>query len=615
MSHHRQRPNLPLHPAVRLRPLIDRRPGREARERLGRSAADPPQRSTSPPPRQGHHEFQRADRQRVAGIPRRAPTRMSSSPPAPGLNIYLARARPHRRCLRIGQEHLASTAPTTPTLRAACDAAIPRLDALTTATEADAGHRTGSAARRAPPSSRCPTGSPPPGRALRRPRQAWSWPPAGWSPSSGTTCWSGPARRSPPNTPTGACASTARGPQKPALRRRIDKLGLAATSSSWAPTPPSRPSGPRAPIAAVTSRQESFGMTIVEAMHCGVPVVSTDCPHGPRRDHHRRPGRAASYRAGDSRRDRQGAAEPDRGRRAAPLDGRGGAYGGAAVRAGARGGRLRAADRGALPARGAGRPGHPARIRSRCCGLRAPGTPLTTTLKGAVKQLVRRPLRPTASCRVDRRGQSAGADGARTEVRGGELELTVTRRKTTTARGPLPSPCPCAPGGHRRRPRLDGHARPPRRSPSPRAAGICMSYAAPTASAAGSAAASPRGAGCWTWSRCPARPSPGGSPTLHGRRLSRAARLAAPGPRRGPGDPHGRRGARRRGHPVRGALRARRDPDRGGHPVPAARPARSSPASRRSDGGRFRFTVPYERIREARTVRRKAPRAWDPDAP
>ena len=34
-------------------------------------------------------------------------------------------------------------------------------------------------------------------------------------------------------------------------------------------------------IAAVTSDRESFGMTIVEAMRCGVPVVSTACPVGP----------------------------------------------------------------------------------------------------------------------------------------------------------------------------------------------------------------------------------------------------------------------------------------------------------------------------------------------
>ncbi|WP_215448579.1 glycosyltransferase family 4 protein [Streptomyces sp. ATCC 21386] len=72
-----------------------------------------------------------------------------------------------------------------------------------------------------------------------------------------------------------------KGPERANLRAAIDRLGLgdhvflmgaqATLETEWA----------KASVAAVSSEWESFGMTILEAMHAGVPVVATDCPHGP----------------------------------------------------------------------------------------------------------------------------------------------------------------------------------------------------------------------------------------------------------------------------------------------------------------------------------------------
>lgn len=72
-----------------------------------------------------------------------------------------------------------------------------------------------------------------------------------------------------------------RGRQGPQLQRQINRLGLYNQVRMMGPVSPIDTEWAKGEVAAVSSDNESFGMTIVEAMHCGVPVVSTDCPYGP----------------------------------------------------------------------------------------------------------------------------------------------------------------------------------------------------------------------------------------------------------------------------------------------------------------------------------------------
>ncbi|MFE2847744.1 glycosyltransferase family 4 protein [Streptomyces scopuliridis] len=73
----------------------------------------------------------------------------------------------------------------------------------------------------------------------------------------------------------------ATGDEKAALRRLIEESGLYNHVFLMGPTDPLEAEWVKGSLAAVTSSHEAFGMTIVEAMRCGVPVVATDCPHGP----------------------------------------------------------------------------------------------------------------------------------------------------------------------------------------------------------------------------------------------------------------------------------------------------------------------------------------------
>ncbi|MEU2790396.1 glycosyltransferase family 4 protein [Streptomyces sp. NPDC007100] len=72
------------------------------------------------------------------------------------------------------------------------------------------------------------------------------------------------------------------GNERDSLTGLIGELGLADHAHLMGKADPLEPEWVKGSVAASASDRESFGMTIVEAMRCGLPVVSTDCPVGPR---------------------------------------------------------------------------------------------------------------------------------------------------------------------------------------------------------------------------------------------------------------------------------------------------------------------------------------------
>lgn len=66
------------------------------------------------------------------------------------------------------------------------------------------------------------------------------------------------------------------------LRETVRRLGLEDNVGLMGRTTDMLGELSKASLLAVSSRVEGFGMTIIEAFSVGVPVVSFDCPHGPR---------------------------------------------------------------------------------------------------------------------------------------------------------------------------------------------------------------------------------------------------------------------------------------------------------------------------------------------
>ncbi|MFF5937471.1 glycosyltransferase [Streptomyces sp. NPDC012508] len=202
----------------------------------------------------------------------------------PGLNVHLAR-QTRRGPVLVGQEHLILDGHTY-RLRREIAHRYAVLDAVTTVTEADArSYRT----RLRLPGVRID--------AVPNSVPAPSVPPA--DPASKTVVAAGrltPVKRYDVLVAAFAEVAAAHpdwklriygtgdhfGNVKQSLARQIEKLGLGENVFLMGTANPMEPEWAKGSIAAVTSRRESFGMTIVEAMRCGLPVVSTDCPHGPR---------------------------------------------------------------------------------------------------------------------------------------------------------------------------------------------------------------------------------------------------------------------------------------------------------------------------------------------
>lgn len=197
----------------------------------------------------------------------------------PGLNVVIARAAPER-VVKVGQEHL-TYEQHSPELRAVMAAEYPKLDAFVTVTEADA----------------CTYAEkmPLPGvRLLSIPNSVPAPPFIGDGHNTRTIVSAGrlaPSKRHDllvqafsmvsDEFPDWTLRIYGRGSRRGALDRLVGSLGLQDRVWLMGAHPRVEEVWAQGAFAAVTSSEEPFGMTIVEAMRSGLPVVSTDCPHGP----------------------------------------------------------------------------------------------------------------------------------------------------------------------------------------------------------------------------------------------------------------------------------------------------------------------------------------------
>ncbi|GHH93992.1 glycosyltransferase family 4 protein [Streptomyces capillispiralis] len=268
---HREHPNLTPQPGVRLRALVDLR--REKDHPLhGRPA------KVFPSAEYRHHQYSELTDQRIAACLEAIDADVVIGT-RPGLNVHLALQAP-RHVIRVGQEHL-TLDNHTPALRTALRRAYRRLDVLTTVTEADA-----ACYRR---KMRLPGV-----RVEALPNSVPDPVLPGADGNARTVVAAGrlvPVKRYDliieafarvvAEFPDWRLRIYGKGEEHDRLRARIETLGLWNNVFLMGAATPMEAEWVKGSIGAAASNFEPFGMTIVEAMRCGLPVVSTDCPYGP----------------------------------------------------------------------------------------------------------------------------------------------------------------------------------------------------------------------------------------------------------------------------------------------------------------------------------------------
>ncbi|MFJ2197422.1 glycosyltransferase family 4 protein [Streptomyces violaceusniger] len=271
MLRHRTHPRFVIDPRVTVVPLVD----------IHADAADPLLHQPAeifPTAEKRYRQYSRLTDQRAREYLRSCDADVIIGT-RPGINVYLARFAPPR-ALRIAQEHLTHDTHTK-RLRAQLARQYRDLDAVVTTTEADA------AVYRA--RMRLPGG-----RILAIPN---SVPDPGPPPADGGAHVIAAAGRLvrakrfdllieaftdvAAKHPDWSLRVYGSGADKERLQGLIEEQGLGGRAALMGAVSPIEAEFAKASIVASASDAESFGMTLVEAMRCGTPVVATDCPLGP----------------------------------------------------------------------------------------------------------------------------------------------------------------------------------------------------------------------------------------------------------------------------------------------------------------------------------------------